>query len=249
MVQEREVNMNWLRFLACLLVLILAYGCSTPIETKETQSQPTASQPVTAATDTILPDVPTASPILTNTPVQTGAPDPCAGATNPGAKEKYSLEQIIPCLDTIPKVSEFMSNNMIRDDNWDAKACGQICYSPAWLVYQNGADDLHGLVTLECYFLEQNGWDAYHIGLSVESQVGTNICGVKSNGKFIILDADGKNIGTFDSLQEVADYYISIGAMQKGGFIRSIKPSQIEQLTTNETKPSLIELPWVVISQ
>ncbi len=189
---------------------------------------------------------PTTTPPPAYTPGPTFTPDVCAGATDPGARQRFTLEQIVPCLKTVPQVNAFMANNTKRDDGWDAKACGEICYSPAWLVYQNGADDLHGLVTLECYLLEKNGWDAYHIGLSVENPVGTNVCGVNTNGTVLILDADGKTVGSFNSLAEVAKYYISHGWMKDGGQIRTIKASQITLVTTNKTTPSLAGLPWVL---
>jgi len=139
-----------------------------------------------------------------------------------------------------------MADNIKRDDAWDTKTCGEICYDPAWLVYQNGVDSLHGLVTLECYFLEENGWDAYHIGLAIELPTGTNLCGVNVNGSVLVLDADGKTAGTFDSLADVARYYINHEGVGAGGQLRTIKASQITEVATNRTTPSILELPWVI---
>lgn len=173
-------------------------------------------------------------------------PDACAGATEPGARQRFNFEQIVPCLNTVTKVSAFMANNMKRDDGWDAKACGEICYSPAWLVYKNGIDDVHGLVTLECYFLEKNGWDAFHIGIAIETPIGTNVCGVNTNGIVLVLDQDGDTEGSFNSLAEVAKYYISHGRMRDGDKLRTIKASQITQVTTNRTTPSILDLPWLI---
>ncbi len=172
--------------------------------------------------------------------------DTCAGATVRGARESFTLEQITPCLNSIEKVSEFMKNNVERDDGWDGRECGEICYSPAWLVYQNGADSLHGTVTLECYFLEKNGFDAYHIGLAIELPTGTNLCGVNLNGSVLVLDYDGKTAGTYDTLAEVARYYINNFGVEPGGKLRTIKASQIIQLSTNHTTPTILGLPWEI---
>jgi hypothetical protein len=203
----------------------------------------TACRPATPPSPTATPTPP---PTFTPAPTLTPTPDPCAGATAPGARQKFSLQQITPCLDTISKVSAFMANNMKRDDDWDAQACGGICDSPAWLVYKNGIDDLHGLVTLECYFLEKNGWDAYHLGISIESPIGTNVCGVTADETVTILDADGQTVGTFKSLTEVAQFYMSHGRMKAGGQLRSLQASEIAQVTSLNTNPSLLELPWVL---
>ena len=172
-------------------------------------------------------------------------PDPCDGATEPGAREKFTFEQITPCLDTVSKVSVFMHNNLERDDHINDDACGNPCYSPAGLVYENGIDDLHGLVTLECFFLEKNGWDAYHIGFSIENPIGSNFCGVNIDEGVLLLDANAETIGTFHSLAEAARYCIGQGWMVNGGLVRSIRASQITQVTSMKTSPNLMELPWV----
>lgn len=178
-------------------------------------------------------------------PLITQTVDACAGTTDLGARTKFTFEEILPCLNTVPKVSAFMATNMERDDDWDFKECGEICYSPAWLVYQNGVDSLHGLVTLECYFLEKNGLDAYHIGLAIELPTGTNLCGVEINGGILILDYDGKTVGTFESLTDVVGYYANLG-VGIGGQLRTIKASQITDVATNKTSPSIMELPWML---
>jgi hypothetical protein len=178
-------------------------------------------------------------------PAIENTPDVCAGATDPGARQKFTLNQITPCLDEISEVGAFMANNLRNDNAWDATACGEICYSPAWLVYENGVDDVHGLVTLECYLLEKNGWDAYHVGLSIESPVGSNACGVNTDEGVVIMDGNGNIVGTFPTLEEVAHFYISRGMMREGGQLRTIKASQITQVTTLRTTPSLTGLPWV----
>ena len=187
---------------------------------------------------------PTATPVASTLVANT--PDVCGGATDPGARQRFTFEQITPCLNTVSKVIAFMGNNIKRDDGWDAKTCGGLCYPPAWLVYQNGVDDVHGLVTLECYFLEKNGWDAFHIGVAIETPIGTNVCGVNTKGVVLVLDENGKTEGSFNSLSEVARFYISHGRMRDGDKLRTIKASQITQLTTNQTTPSILGLPWEI---
>jgi hypothetical protein len=148
-------------------------------------------------------------------------------------------------LNDISKVKAFMANNIQIDGDWDAKFCGELCYSPAEVVYQNGVDDVHGLVTLECYLLEKNGWDAYHIGLSIESPMGSNVCGVNTDEGVVIMEGNGNIVGPFPTLSDVAHFYIKHGRMKDGGQLRTIKASQIIQVTTMGTTPSLIGLPWV----
>ncbi len=182
---------------------------------------------------------------VSSIPVISQTIDICAGSTEPDARTRLTFEEIVPCLDTVDKVSTFMANNMERDDGWDLKECGEICYSPASLVYQKGVNSLHGLVTLECYFLEKNGLNAYHIGLAIELPSGTNLCGVDVDGGVLVLDYDGKIVGTFESLIDVVSYYADLG-VGTGGQLRTIKASQITEVATNHTSPSILELSWVV---
>jgi tRNA A-37 threonylcarbamoyl transferase component Bud32 len=212
-------------------------------------SVPASAPPTTGASTveaTATPVIPAGSAGASQeAPAIENTPDACAGATDPGAREKFTLEQITPCLDDISKVNAFMANNIQNDDDWDATACGKICYSPAEVVYQNGVDDLHGLVTLACYLLEKNGWDAYHIGLSIENPVGTNVCGVNTDEGVLVLESNGNVIGPFPTLADIAHFYIEHGKMKDGGQLRTIKASQITQVTSMETTPSLLGLPWV----
>ena len=136
--------------------------------------------------------------------------------------------------DYVARIEHLSQLEIETDDNVDA-----------WLVYENGVDDVHGLVTLECYLLEKNGWDAYHVGLSIESPVGSNACGVNTDEGVVIMDGNGNIVGTFPTLEEVAHFYISHGMMREGGQLRTIKASQITQVTTLRTTPSLTGLPWV----
>ena len=119
-------------------------------------------------------------------------------------------------------------------------------YAPAWVVYERGYDDCDGHAILQCYLLERNGWDAYMIGLSIESPIGHNVCGVNVRGGILVLDNFGQVVGTFGSLPEVARYYIGRGSMLDGGTLRTIRASVIDKPVTDYTTPSVLGLPWTM---
>jgi len=148
-------------------------------------------------------------------------------------------------LNTPQRVSQFMKNNITYDQKWDMAAGGNE-YAPAWLVYERGSDDCDGHAILQCYFLEANGWDAYMIGLSIEGGgPGHNVCGVNlPDGRILVLDNEGFVEGYFNSLAEVARHYIAKGWMWEGGSLRTIRASQITQITTDYTTPKVTDLPW-----
>ena len=117
---------------------------------------------------------------------------------------------------------------------------------PAAVVYERGIDDADGYAILQCYLLEENGWDAFMIGLSIDSPTGSNVCGVKNaDDTILVLEGAGQIAGPFNSLADVAQYYISINWMQSGGTLRTLKASQVTRVTTDQTSPSVLELPWV----
>ena len=62
------------------------------------------------ATPPMVPAIYTPQPTLA--PAPTNTPDICAGATGPGVRQRFTLEQIASCLNTVPKVSAFMANNV-----------------------------------------------------------------------------------------------------------------------------------------
>jgi len=156
-------------------------------------------------------------------------------ATRAGARLAYSFDLILPCLNTPDLVSQFMHNNIVWDDKWDQAAGGNE-YVPAWIVYERGSDDCDGHAILQCYLLEKNGWDAYMIGLSIESPiVGHNVCGVNTNSKILVLDDVGQVEGYFDTLAEVARHYIAKGLMVNGGVLRTIRASVIDKIITGYT--------------
>ena len=133
-----------------------------------------------------------------------------------------------------------MSNNITYTLQWDEKAGGNE-YAPAWVTYERGSGKCVGHAVLQCYILEKNGWDASMIGLSIESDVGHNVCGVNTNGKILVLDNQGKMEGYFNTLPEVAKHYIETGQMKSGGTLRTVKASAITKIIINRP---VFDLPW-----
>lgn len=177
----------------------------------------------------------------------TSSSDLCAGATDPGARQKFSFGQIVPCLSTPDKVRAFVASNVVYDVEYDVRERGGNEYVPAQLVYERGVDDADGHAILQCFFLEENGWDAFVVGLSIETPVGSNVCGVRNpDGTLLILQGDGRITDPFDSLADAAEYYIDKGWMQEGGTLRTLRASQVTGLTTDATSPSVLQLPWVM---
>ena len=176
----------------------------------------------------------------------TSTPDVCAGAAAAGARQNFSFEQIIPCLNTVPKVSEFMKNNIQYDVEYDIRERGRNEYVPASVVYERGIDDADGYAILQCYLLERNGFDAYMIGLSIDTPVGSNVCGVNNaDGTVLVLEGEGQTAGPFNSFTDLAAYYTDKGWMQSGGSLITLRASQVTQVTTDFTSPSVLELPWI----
>ena len=181
-------------------------------------------------------------------PAPTVEPDVCAGATTAGARQRFTFEQILSCLNSVDKVSAFMANNITYDVEYDTRERGGNEYVPAVVVYERGIDDADGHAILQCYLLEENGWDAFVIGLSIDSPIGSNVCGIKnSDGTILVLEGAGQTAGPFNSLSDLAKYYININWMQRGGTFRTLKASQVTRVTTDQTSPGVLELPWVSI--
>lgn len=210
------------RFLSILLILALA-----------------ACAPAT-------PSMPTAMLALTDTaaPPPSPTPDSCADATESDARQRFTFEQIIPCLDTIVKVAAFTANNLEYDPDYDHREHGSNEYVPAGIVYQRGIDDGDGHAILQCYLLEKNSLDAFILGLSIDSPVGSNACGINVDGGIQVLEGGGSISPIFPSMNELAAYYTKLEWMHPGGVIRSLKASQVTGVTTDAT---LMELPWVII--
>lgn len=219
----------------CLSLLAVYFLCilfSTPISNTEEVSTYPAQSPSPGAIDEIVP--------------ATIDVDPCEGMTDPGARLKFDFDQAVTCLNDIDRVRTFMANNIRYDPEYDIRERGGNEYVPARMVYEHGIDDADGCAILQCYFLEVNGRDAFMIGLSVESPVGSNVCGIKNeDGTILVLEGAGQAAGPFKSFTDLAGYYIERKWMLSGGSLRTLKASQVAQITTDFTTPTVLELPWV----
>ena len=176
------------------------------------------------------------------TPRATPLGNYCDDATSAGARTKYTFQEILPCLDTIEEVSQFMQNNMMYDLSWDVRERGGNEYVPAWLVYERGVDDCDGHAILQCYFLEMNGRDAVMLGMNVNTNEGHNVCAVNTGEAIWVLDDMGLVVGPFGSIEDAALHYI--GSDENLGILSAL---QVTRITTDETTPSVLELPWSMI--
>ena len=179
-------------------------------------------------------------------PTATTRPTPannfCDTATESGSRTTLTFEEIIPCLDTIEKVSQFMQNNTNYDAAYDAHERSKNEYVPAYLVYERGVDDCDGHAILQCYILEQNGFDAVVLGLSIDTPTGWNTCAVTTKDGVTVLDVKGQVLGPFGSIEEAAQHFISPDL-----HLGTLLASQVTQITTNDTNPNVLNLPWRMI--
>lgn len=72
-------------------------------------------------------------------------------------------------------------------------------YVPAKTVFERKYDDCDGFATLQAYLLRANGYDAWNIGIGIETPTGHNVCGYKQGGSWFVLDVDAMK-GPFGSL-------------------------------------------------
>jgi hypothetical protein len=135
-----------------------------------------------------------------------------------------------------------MQNNMMYDIAYDIRERGGNEYVPAWLVYERGEDDCDGHAILQCYFLEMNSRDAVMLGLNVDTDSGHNVCAVNTGEAIIVLDNMGEIVGPFTSIEEAALHYID-----PDGHLGTLLASQVTLITTDETTPSVLDLPWQMI--
>lgn len=144
----------------------------------------------------------------TETPRATPSGNYCDDATSAGVRTRYTFTEILPCLDTIEEVSQFMAHNMMFDEAYDTRERGDNEYVPAWLVYLRGVDDADGHAILQCYFLEVNGWNAVMMGMNIEGEGGYNLCAVQSEGSTYTLGIMGGFDGPYESLEAAAIHYV-----------------------------------------
>lgn len=145
-----------------------------------------------------------------------------------------------------------MKNNMEWDPGWDAKVAGMNEYAPAWVVYKRGVDDCDGHATLQAYILKKNGYEAYNVGISIigPNPLGHNVAAFrdkKDPSKIWSLNNNGELIGPFASWETLAQWYIDHGYAYAKGTIRLFDPFGITQITTDNTVPSVLELPQTII--
>lgn len=221
----------------CLAALGIYFACLliyTPASESGIETQPFAPTQVPG-------------PEITEGPISgSGSLDPCEGVTDPDARQKFDFEQASACMTDIQRVTTFMVNNIQYDVEYDIREHGGNEYAPAHIVYERGIDDSDGWAILQCYFLEVNGWNAFMIGLSVESPVGSNVCGINNeDGTIFVIEGAGQSAGPFKTFTDLAGYYIERKWMSSGGSLRTLRASQIPQITTDFTSPSVLDLPWV----
>ncbi len=172
--------------------------------------------PAAAPTAAVMAEAPSAAPIPTAvlpsptpTPPAAATPDACAGATSGGARQKFTFEQIAPCLDKPESLVAFMRNNLAWDGGWDNKTYGDNAYSPAWEVYENGIDDCDGLAEFAACVLSRNGYEAYNVGISILGPAGHNVAGYVGKDGLKYAINNGQDIeGPFDSWEALAQSYI-----------------------------------------
>jgi hypothetical protein len=208
-----------------ILVIFLVAGCSgTPAAPPMAEGTITTNTPVPPEatlyptytpylTHTQVPPPDTATPTWTPTPIPaTSTPDPCADAITSDARLKYTFEEIVPCLNTPENLVTFMSGNLGWDNGWDNSFYGENTYSPAREVYENGIDDCDGLAEFAACVLNQNGYEAYNVGISIMGPSGHNVTGYVGKDGLKYAINNGQSIdGPFDTWEELAQFYIDNG--------------------------------------
>ena len=120
---------------------------------------------------------------------------------------------------------ELVSIYMQRNIRYQSESRNE--YVPAKVIFERGYDDCDGHATLQAYFLRANGYDAWNVGLSIETPTGHNVCGYVIDGAYHVLDVAGEKVGPFKSWIEVSDHYAAMGWAKKGGSIVLIDPFDI----------------------
>ncbi|MFZ5911652.1 MAG: serine/threonine protein kinase [Chloroflexota bacterium] len=217
------------------LFTVLGKGTNPAVRTSE-QMPPAAVADTSTAAATSVPQM---------IEVASSTPDQCAGATSAGARQKFTFEQIVTCLDTPQKLVEFMSSNTNFDGGWDNKTYGDNAYSPASEVYANGIDDCDGFAEFAACILSKHGYEAYNVGISVLGPSGHNTAGyIDRDGlKYSISNGQGID-GPFNTWEELAQFYIDRGiAAPPNGVIWLFSPC-IEKLAVGR---AMLDLPHVVV--
>ncbi len=107
-----------------------------------------------------------------------------------------------------------MRNNLRHGGvDWDQVHYGANAYVPAAEVYANGADDCDGLAEFAACVLSKHGFEAYNVGISVDSLRGHNVAGYVNprDGKTYAIDG-GDHLGPFNDWAALAQHFIDRGA-------------------------------------
>jgi len=100
-------------------------------------------------------------------------------------------------------------------------------YVPAWIVYERKYDDCDGFATFQAYCLKANGYDAWNIGIAIDTPIGHNVCGYSDKGNWYVLDVSGIKRGPFKSIDNLADEVGGLCGIPKGSSIYLIDPFTI----------------------
>ncbi len=198
---------------------------------------------------TVVPTESSKPAVVTNLP---NTPSPLPDFTLPGARERYSFKEIVRLLTTPTLLSLFMKNNVRWQGDWDNKVAGGNEYAPAEIVYNRGVDDCDGHAILQAHILKSQGYEAYAVGISIigPNPLGHNVAAYrdKNNPSEIwSLNNCGEMIGPFSSWKALAQWYIDHGYAYANGTIRLFDPFRIKKITTDHTRPSVLELPQRII--
>jgi len=114
-----------------------------------------------------------------------------------------SFEEVVDRLNSPDLVSIYTRNNIryvyYSPPTW---------YRPAQVIFQEKRGICVDFATFQSYMLKANGYDAWNVGLAIETATGHNVCGYKCDGLWHVLDNYGVKKGPFKSLEQLADSYI-----------------------------------------
>jgi hypothetical protein len=151
------------------------------------------------------------------------------------------FDEVVYRLNSPDLVSIYMKDNI----RWEPEKTNE--YLPAKMIFERKYDDCDGHAILQSYLLKTNGYDAWVVGLSIESELGHNVCGYYINKLIYILDNEGLHRGPFNSWYEVGDFYSNIGWAEPHCSIRLLDPFVIKKPVTDYTIPNVMGLPWIRI--
>lgn len=172
--------------------------------------------------------------------------DPCTGATETGARDHFTYDQILPCLDDPEKIVAFMSTNITPQPDWDAATFGDNSYPTSQEVYAAGADDCDGLAEFAACTLSRHGYEAYNVGVSITGPWGYNVAGyVDANGQKFAINGGIIIEGPFATWDEMGQYYIDKGKANPVGVLWLFAPC----IPATATGDAVFNLPHIVFHE